>query len=282
MSKLPKDTLNSTPGQYIEPKKVTGLSTVFRHAEETAVSKANKSYNTNLLRAPSRAEKIIPVLVEYISDMKLVPGSKLPSEAELSNIVGVGIKAVRDALQTLKMLGLVESQTGAGWFITEFKPLVKVPSVLAPLLERFSQVNIRTVFEARLGIEPLIAELAARNRTPDGLVKLGEKLEDIRKVAMVNGVSRELMIADRKFHDALAEMCGNDILLLQNSLLSGLFLSMTISITEPNLDINRFLREHEEIYKKVEARDAEDVAMAAKRHVEWTIQLIDKYGLGLD
>ncbi|MDO8301803.1 MAG: FCD domain-containing protein, partial [Sedimentisphaerales bacterium] len=263
-------------GRLMEEGKAAKSYALFRSAETMAGSEENKCYNINSLRGPSRAEMVLPILVDYISDMKFEPGSKLPSEAELSNITGVSIKSLREALQTLRMLGLIQSRPGAGWYVTEFKPLINLPAVLAPVLERFSRVNIRKAFEARLGIEPVIAGLAVKNITPDGLVRLGKTLETMRENVAGNGISNEFKLADRKFHDILAEICDNEILSLQNSILSGLFLSMYLVI--PDADKYGALREHEGIYKKIEAGDAEDVAMAAKRHVEWALQLIDKNG----
>jgi GntR family transcriptional regulator, transcriptional repressor for pyruvate dehydrogenase complex len=271
------DNLKKASGRLTEGGEAVRSYALFKPAETMAVSENNKCYNINGLRGPSRAEMVLPVLVDYISDMRFESGSKLPSEVELSNITGVSIKSLREALQTLRMLGLIRSRPGAGWYVTEFKPLINLPAVLAPVLERFSRVNIRKVFEARLGIEPVIAELAARNITPEGLVKLGKTLETMRENVVGNEISNEFKLADRKFHDILAEICGNEVLSLQNSILSGLFLSMYIVM--PDADKYGALREHEEIYKKIEAGAAEDVAMAAKRHVEWAIQLIDKHGL---
>jgi DNA-binding FadR family transcriptional regulator len=279
MSFMPKsalDNLKKPAGRFAGRGKVAKPFALFRHAETATVSEETKSYNINTtgVRLPSRSEMILPVLVDYISDMKLGPGSKLPSEFELSKITGVSIKSLREALQTLKMLGLIDSRAGAGWYVIEFKATIILPAVMGPVLQRFSGVNVYQAFQARLGIEPLIAELAATSITADGLVELRQALEVMRKNAVVHGVSKEFRAADRKFHDILAEMCGNKVLSLQNSILSGLFLSMYEII--PDSDDYRVLREHEEIYRKIEARDADGAALAAQRHLKNALLIVKK------
>jgi GntR family transcriptional regulator, transcriptional repressor for pyruvate dehydrogenase complex len=232
-------------------------------------------YNTHLLGSPSRGDLIVPILIEYINDMKFAEGDKLPSEIELSSTLGVGARSLREALLSLKMLGLVQSRHGAGWYVAKFDPATNLSKILSPLLQRFSGADILQVFEARLGVEPLIALLAAKNITKEGLERLGQVLEVMRQNANKN--MNEFFSADRKFHDILAQECGNIVLLLQNSILAGLFQSMLRVVPEATAEV--VLHDHEEMYIKVKAGDAEGAATVAKRHVELAIQLIHKHGL---
>jgi DNA-binding FadR family transcriptional regulator len=48
-----------------------------------------------------------------IFDGELKPGESLPSEQELCKIFGVGRQAVREALRTLSVMGLIEITSGA-------------------------------------------------------------------------------------------------------------------------------------------------------------------------
>jgi GntR family transcriptional regulator, transcriptional repressor for pyruvate dehydrogenase complex len=242
----------------------------------SVIAKKRRAFDHDSLEKVTHADNIVPILVKYIGDRKLAEGDKLPTEAELSMALEVGTRSVREALTTLKALGVVNAQRGAGWYVTEFKPLINLPTILAPLLEHFHGITAHKVFEVRLKIEPIIAELATKNITPEGLLRLGETLETMRKSVEEKLAYDEFRLADRKFHDILAEACGNEVWSLQNSLLSSLFLSM--SILPPKSSKYTALREHEEIYKKVEDRDTEGAAAAAKRHVESAIQFIDNCG----
>jgi GntR family transcriptional regulator, transcriptional repressor for pyruvate dehydrogenase complex len=259
-------------------QEITPLSSAELAEKISMITKKRKALDRSRLESVTCGDSIVPILISYIRDMKLTAGDKLPTEVGLSEALKVGRRSVREALTTLKALGVVDAQQGSGWYVTEFKPLINLPTILAPLLEYFNGISVREVFEARLETEPIIAKLAARNSTPEGLARLGETLEVMRKYIEEKSVSNEFKLIDRKFHDILAEMCCNEVLALQNSILSGLFLAMSIAPPETN----RYgaLQEHEEIYRKVEAKDAEGAALVAKRHLELGLQFVHKLGLG--
>jgi GntR family transcriptional regulator, transcriptional repressor for pyruvate dehydrogenase complex len=221
------------------------------------------------------SETIVPILIDYIKTNRLVTGDKLPTEVELSAALGVSTRSVREALMTLKIMGVVEARQGVGWHIGKFDLAANVQIVLGPLLQYFNQANIREVFEIRLCIEPFIAEFAARNNNPEELVLLADALEDMKKNIDVN--PNEFKAADGKFHNIMVEMCDNRILSVYYSILSGLFLSMVIRL--PCKDDYRVFLEHEEIYKKLAAGDAAGTALVARSHVEEAIRYLQKCGL---
>ena len=49
-------------------------------------------------------------------------GDKLPSENELSETFGVSRMTIRQAMQKLKALGLIETRTGSGSYVREVSP----------------------------------------------------------------------------------------------------------------------------------------------------------------
>src|SRR5665647_336075 len=67
-------------------------------------------------------ESIIEQLVEQIRDGRLQPGNKLPSERQLIAMLGVSRSSVRESLQGIAAMGLVEIRQGEGTFVKEIKP----------------------------------------------------------------------------------------------------------------------------------------------------------------
>lgn len=47
------------------------------------------------------------------------PGERLPTEADLSSVLGVGRSTVREAIRVLEAEGLVDSRRGAGTFVAQ-------------------------------------------------------------------------------------------------------------------------------------------------------------------
>ena len=56
-------------------------------------------------------------LLEYLLKGNLRPGDRLPSERKLAEALGVGRSAVREALKSLTLLGLVAVRQGHGSFL---------------------------------------------------------------------------------------------------------------------------------------------------------------------
>jgi GntR family transcriptional regulator, transcriptional repressor for pyruvate dehydrogenase complex len=56
----------------------------------------------------------------HIVENNLRPGDRLPSEGELSTILGNSRLIVREALRALEAVGLVESRAGSGWYVRPF------------------------------------------------------------------------------------------------------------------------------------------------------------------
>jgi GntR family transcriptional regulator, transcriptional repressor for pyruvate dehydrogenase complex len=260
-------------GQYAKRQ---GINSAIppRHRKQVAAITKRGTINGDRRERMSRGESIVPILIDYIKVSRLAGGDKLQTEVELSAALGVSTRSLREALVTLKTLGVVEARHGRGWYITEFELAANVPIVIGPLLQHFNRAGIRQMLEARLCIEPFIASIVAKKTIHDGIEKLGVALEAMKTNAYVN--PNDFRIADREFHDIMAEMCGNEFLLLQNSILSGVFFPVQIEL--PQEEFDRVVREHEEIYKKVVAGDADGAALAARIHIEEAMRLLQKYG----
>ena len=82
------------------------------------------------LTRPKAVEDIVETFKQAIIHGDLQPGQRLPSEAELSQQLGVGRGTVREAMKMLEALGVVNIKRGDGTYITD-KPS---PTLLSPLM----------------------------------------------------------------------------------------------------------------------------------------------------
>ncbi|MDE7214060.1 MAG: winged helix-turn-helix domain-containing protein, partial [Anaeroplasmataceae bacterium] len=71
------------------------------------------------IKRVSVSEQIFEQIKEKIISGELKPGDKLPSENEFCKIYGVSRIAVRQALNTLLTLGLIETKFGEGSFVKQ-------------------------------------------------------------------------------------------------------------------------------------------------------------------
>lgn len=91
---------------------------------------------------------IIGELQSLISEQKIEYGDKLPSERHLAEKLQVSRTAVREALRSMELLGLIETRRGEGTFLSDFKKhqLVEVLSTFIMQQAR----SIQDVVETRM------------------------------------------------------------------------------------------------------------------------------------
>ncbi|MEW6376401.1 MAG: GntR family transcriptional regulator, partial [Thermodesulfobacteriota bacterium] len=67
-----------------------------------------------------KSVEIAQQIKSLIVNKNLKPGDKLPTERELTSIFSVSRPALREALRSLDMMGLIEIHQGKGTFVKPF------------------------------------------------------------------------------------------------------------------------------------------------------------------
>ncbi|UTR11929.1 GntR family transcriptional regulator [Evansella sp. LMS18] len=84
---------------------------------------------------PRMFEQITSQIVHYIHINKLEAGTKLPTERELSALLGVSRSSLREALRVLELLQFVYSRQGEGTFVSSPPPILLPYHILNKDLE---------------------------------------------------------------------------------------------------------------------------------------------------
>lgn len=136
------------------------------------------------------------------------PGETLPNEIDFSEKLKISRSAYREAIRILSAKGLVESRPKTGTRVTEeVRWNLLDPDVLAWFFETEPSPEIvNGLFELRLIIEPAAAALAAQRRKPEDLAAMREALLEMERCGLTSEAGRS---ADRAFHHAVLEACGN-------------------------------------------------------------------------
>ena len=108
------------------------------------------------------AQGVVAGLKSRILEGSLAPGSKLPSEAELTEEYAVSRTVVREAVTRLRAEGLVETFQGRGSFVLA---LPEPTSFTVEASAIRSHHDVLAMVDFRLGIESEAAYLAAARRT---------------------------------------------------------------------------------------------------------------------
>jgi len=157
-------------------------------------------------------------LLRRITSGELEPGARVPSERALSDQFEVARTSVREAMQGLLSLGVIERR-GNRSYVAE-----KLPDVNLDVVDDRKEF-VRQLFETRRALELPIMQLAAERATPEQRAEVAELAAGFR-VGMPLAEFREL---DRAFHAAIARACGNPLLLeVYGKVLARLFRSSAI------------------------------------------------------
>jgi DNA-binding FadR family transcriptional regulator len=221
--------------------------------------------NSKLTLSPAPRRKLTETVAEQLlrAVRELPPGTKVPSERELTKELGVGRSTVREALNGLAMLGIVEIRHGQGVFVTGDPAQVSEPSAVTSALER----GVTHEFiEARLIVEVEVARLAARRRTDEDLARLSAAL--VEQEARLKGEIGPLVDVAASFNVLLAEAAHNEVLaaMIQS------FVSLMVERGPRVYSIEGFgewdLQEHRGLFGAVRDRDAELAARLMREHIE--------------
>ena len=129
---------------------------------------------------------------------------QLPPERELGEQLGVGRRAVRRALEVLEAEGSIWRRQGSGTFVS------KSGDISAPSIETLTdQTDFFEVMEARLRIEPGLAQLAALRASAADVRRMHELTA--KTAAASDADARELW--DSALHRQIAMASGNMLLL---------------------------------------------------------------------
>ncbi|MFC0012851.1 FadR/GntR family transcriptional regulator [Devosia nitrariae] len=166
--------------------------------------------------AASAASAVASDLAHFILTA-MVPGTHLPSEAELASRYAVSRLTVREAVKLLEGRGLVEIARGR-------KATVREPdgSAFTDFLAAIIHNDAKGVFdlvEVRLSLEVQSATLAAKRANRAGLAAIEGALAEMRAAAQRavagedrDACERDFNLADVGFHEAIALSSGNRIL----------------------------------------------------------------------
>jgi len=146
----------------------------------------------------SAMEAVLAHLRASIERGEHAVGDKLPSEAALSREFEVSRSVVREALRGLQALGMTESKTGKGTFVTATGP-VENPT--------FGPYSARDLIEVRRHVEIPVAGYAAVRRSQDDLDLLAHLVE-----RMDTETDNTAWVAlDSLFHITIAQASGNPV-----------------------------------------------------------------------
>ncbi len=222
------------------------------------------------IRLERISHKVANQLTKAISDGLFRVGDRLPSERELAEQMGVSRPSIREAIQQLELMGMVESVHGGGTIVrslTEQEIQRPIELVLEEDIQKVVELT-----EVRALMEPWAAKQSAINGTEDELERIGSFLKEMEK-DLKKGIIRPDL--DMKFHVEIAAASHNTIFCHVMQTIHQL-ISYSVKLSREELfgepeEQKRIFRHHTRIFNAIRDRNPEAAEKEMSDHLRFVI-----------
>lgn len=189
------------------------------------------------------------------------PGSILPSFDQLADEFSVSRLSVREAMRALAAKGLVASKPRRGTIVRPRSEWSRLDQdvLVWQISEQPTAAFVRSLFEARVIIEPESAALVAIRATEEALAEIERAFQ---AMATSDPRSQESIDADVAFHQAILNGTGNEFLAAFAPVI-GTWLTKAFRvqrIAEPAQE--HFVPQHRAVFEAIKRGDAEGARRA--------------------
>lgn len=223
-------------------------------------------------------EQVMKKIQEMIASGEYKVGDKLPKESDLAERLGVGRSSVREALKIFNYLGVLDSKTARGTFVSDRSSISKEAMTWSILLGKNDHKDL---LEIRTAIE-LIATLTLTMRyrnAPETCTSFLAELDEQIRIMQSGGGSR----TDPGFVNAIFDFHARTIAATENKLFIALFSSLKYFLIEEiaksnSLALNKdaVIQQHQELISAIKSGDLFFAFSAFQKHIH---VIVERFGL---
>ena len=216
-----------------------------------------KKTKTMELKKPVRvslSRQVLNAMESMIRSGKWKVGDRIPAEPELARAFSVSHNTIREALQSLIHMGMLEARPGDGTYVMASDRFAVAVS------NRLKESELPQILEARLALEKEIARLAAVKRTEEDLENA---LKDCH-ARVRPGIEDDML-----FHAAVARATHNPVLAeLYNVVIRHVQENLEGLLEEKQYDAGA-MKLHDDLLDAIRRREADTAENIIVRIVEF-------------
>lgn len=228
---------------------------------------------------PKKSTLVAEWILEQIRSQVYPEGTKLPSERDIAQTLGMSRPPVREALSALQITRIVEIRPGDGTYVKSATPANEMVSNTMSVLEESESPF--EVMQARRVLEEGIVKVAAAQATDEDVERLEQALERMEDAAVHGDLSRYFH-ANREFHLAVASATQNSIL---QRLLNSLLISEEKKLWQESIQryltdpdhIRVYVSRHQRLLQAIKVRDTDLAVREMQEHFSETVEEVRDY-----
>ncbi|MGA7878018.1 MAG: FadR/GntR family transcriptional regulator [Desulfoferrobacter sp.] len=216
------------------------------------------------------SDQVFEQLKDHIFKGHFKPGEQLMTERDLAQVLGVSRPTVREAMNKLVNLGLVEQRQGQGTFVSSPADNQRKNPLAAVI--NGQDASLLDLLEVRLGLECNAAALAAQRATEEDIRNLKESLQRMIEEIEQGDLGTN---ADVSFHMTIAYATKNVMqIYIMKSFYDLMFYGIEENLrslwTEPG-NQEKIIRQHTEIFEAIRRHDSSAAYEAMLQHISFVV-----------
>lgn len=212
-------------------------------------------------------EEICQRIRDQLSSGALKPGDKLPAERELAQQLGVGRNALREALRSLEIAGILRLQKGVkgGAFINE-GDAGRMNEVVRDMYS-LGSISVAELTEARVHIQDLVVRLACERASAADLAALEANIDRTAQMS-TEGRYLDRVECSREFYRLLAAATHNQVLAMMVHSITEIVMQFVYArVAAGGKPQPRLVEKRREFVAALRARDATETARLMQSHL---------------
>jgi len=219
------------------------------------------------IESRNKCDLVMDRILEFVTNGEYKPGDRLPPENYFSERFGVSRVTVRESIKKLSSMGVVTVKHGQGTFVNKVSPSTLMLE-LYPLM-MLNKDDLNQLYDARIALESSIAELAAKNRTPDDVAHMKALLPEMDN-CLNNADTGRYSQLDIQLHTLVGTAAKNEILLTIYQMLDkvrkrGIYMS-----NRGAEDVKHSIATHRQLVEAIERGDGEAARATMIRHLQYS------------
>jgi GntR family transcriptional regulator, transcriptional repressor for pyruvate dehydrogenase complex len=214
------------------------------------------------------SDQVFEQIRELIYKGEFKPGQQILPERELAVSMAVSRTSVRNAINKLVTMGLLEHRQGQGTFVSSPDSRKGNPLAAAMATE---DATLDDLLEVRMGLECNAAMLAALRATESDLLSLERSLEEMEEA--LEATDKITTEADAAFHMAVAFASKNPVLIhLMRNFYDFLFIGIKKNLThmyQDNSALHDVIDHHREVFNSIRDHEPERADIAMRTHIKY-------------